>query len=141
MHPPWDYLIVTASNATQAAAYETQLQVRQRLGLLARVREVLVVPDPDGRRIGSGGSTLECLMLVLNREMDRRHLNAFTAASMEKILHGVRILIVHAGGDSRRLPAYSACGKIFVPLPGESHSALGCTMFDRLLPAFLDLPP
>src|SRR5262249_40492862 len=37
-------------------------------------------------------------------------------------------------------PAYSPCGKIFVPVPGQSQSALGLTLFDRLVPSFLDLP-
>ena len=61
----WDYLILTASNASQAAAYRAQLEVRQRLGLLGQLRQVIVVADPGGRRVGSGGSTICCLMEVL----------------------------------------------------------------------------
>src|SRR6266542_3538161 len=120
----WDYLVLTASNDHQAHAYETQLRRRRELGLLPQVREALVIPDPDGKRVGSGGSTLHCLQTILKREQR---------------LEGLRILIVHAGGDSRRLPAYSPCGKIFVPVPGRSHSALGLTLFDRLVPTFLGL--
>ena len=52
----------------------------------------------------------------------------------------LRILIIHAGGDSRRLPAYGPCGKIFVPVPGESGSSVPLTLFDRLAASFLDLP-
>src|SRR6185312_14751997 len=103
---------------------ETQLRLRRELGLLPRVRQALVIPDPGGRRAGSGGSTLHCLRAIRKRESQ---------------LEGLRILIVHAGGDSRRLPAYSPCGKIFVPVPGESHSALGLTLFDRLAPTYLGL--
>ena len=40
----WDYLVLTASNATQARAYEMQLESRRQCGLLPQVREVLVVP-------------------------------------------------------------------------------------------------
>ena len=65
---PWDYLIVTASNDRQAAAYEAQLELRGRLNMLSMARDVLVVPDPQGRRVGSGGSTVSCLLEVLNRE-------------------------------------------------------------------------
>ena len=65
----WDYLIVTASNERQAEAYEAQLDVRRELGLLSDVREAIVVADPGGRRIGSGGSTLYCLMEVLRRRL------------------------------------------------------------------------
>jgi len=133
----WDYLILTASNARQAQAYEAQLDLRRGLGLLARIREEFVVADPEGKRVGSGGSTLHCLALVLNRERRRRGTGA---ADVEESLRGLRILIVHAGGDSRRLPAYGSCGKIFIPLPGESHSAVASTLFDRLVPSFLDLP-
>lgn len=34
---PWDYVIVTASNEAQAKFYDTQLDLRHRLGLLERV--------------------------------------------------------------------------------------------------------
>ena len=64
----WDYLIVTASNDLQSRAYERQLQARRELGMLSDVGEVLVVPDVGGKRIGSGGSTVACLMEVLGRE-------------------------------------------------------------------------
>jgi galactokinase/mevalonate kinase-like predicted kinase len=121
----WDYLILTAANDQQAAAYDLQIRERRDLGLLPRVKEILVIPDRDGKRAGSGGSTLQCLRAVLDRE---------------GLLRGVRVLIVHAGGDSRRLPAYSTCGKIFTPLPGQSDSATGLTLFDLLVPQFLRLP-
>lgn len=133
----WDYLIVTASNALQAEAYESQLAVRGRLGLLSDVREVMVVPDPAGRRIGSGGSTLYCLMEVLSRR-----LGAGKSGPKQwlDVLSELRILIVHAGGDSKRLPAYGPCGKIFVPVPGESDAAIPLTLFERQLPRYLALP-
>ncbi|HWB82681.1 MAG TPA: L-fucokinase [Bryobacteraceae bacterium] len=140
MPEAWDYLVLTASNASQASAYEAQLRVRNKIGMLSRVRQTLVVDDIEGKRIGSGGSTLHCLALILNREKQQRGMGVLSRAAVEEILRGLRILIVHAGGDSRRLPAYGPCGKIFVPVPGESHSALGLTLFDRLVPPFLDLP-
>jgi fucokinase len=136
---PWDYLIVTASNERQADAYRGQLEVRHELGLLGDVRNVLVIPDPGGRRIGSGGSTLHCLMKVLSHELGRRLARA-KPAMWERVLGELRILIVHAGGDSRRLPAYSACGKLFIPVPGENDSAVCLSLFDRQLPTYLALP-
>ena len=134
----WDYLIVTAANAPQAAAYEAQIQFRREMGQLMQVRDVVVIPDQDGRRVGSGGSTLQCLAEVLRRESQPGS-DWSSLQSAEAILRGLRILIVHAGGDSRRLPAYSPCGKIFIPLPSDSRSALGSTLFDRLVAAFLAL--
>ena len=136
----WDYLIVTASNDEQAAGYRGQLELRQRLGLLGDVDNVLVAADPGGKRVGSGGSTLFCLLQVLRHRMGTVSADS---AELRKVLGGLRILIIHAGGDSRRLPAYGPCGKIFVPVPGESDSCLPMTLFDRQLPTYLALaaPP
>jgi len=133
----WDYLIITAANDQQAGAYELQLKARQKNGKLPDVRNVLVAPDAGGRRVGSGGSTLQCLGEVLRREGGGEETNR--ALDAESLLRSLRILIVHAGGDSRRLPAYSPCGKIFVPLPGTRFGTLA-TVFDRLVPVFLALP-
>src|SRR5437868_4337770 len=109
----WDYLILTASNDRQAAGYESQLDVRRRAGLLPEVGKTLVVADPQGKRVGSGGSTLYCLMRVVEEEVKRTGQPAEDLAAVERLLKGPRILILHAGGDSRRVPAYGPCGKIF----------------------------
>jgi fucokinase len=135
----WDYLIVTAANDRQAAAYEDQIRIRRETGLLPQVRDCLVIPDLDGRRIGSGGSTIRCLAEVLDRESQPGG-DPGDVRQAEAILARLRILIVHAGGDSRRLPAYSLCGKIFIPLPDAARPSSGGTLFDRLVPAFLALP-
>jgi fucokinase len=134
----WDYLIVTAANDQQAKAYDHQIQRRQEAGEIPQVRHCLVIPDIDGKRIGSGGSTLHSLACVLHRERPGGGPASFEEA--EAILSGLRILIVHAGGDSRRLPAYSHCGKMFVPLPAKGQPSVASTLFDRLVPAFLKLP-
>ncbi|MHC4752630.1 MAG: fucose pyrophosphorylase domain-containing protein, partial [Planctomycetota bacterium] len=136
----WDYLIVTASNIEQAQAYEMQLCLRQQLGFLECVREVLVVPDPGGKRIGSGGSTICCLLEILNRELAIKTTNISDPQLWHDILRQLRILIIHAGGDSKRLPTYGPCGKLFVPMPGENDCCLPLTLFDRQLPTYLNLP-
>jgi galactokinase/mevalonate kinase-like predicted kinase len=97
------------------------------------------VPDPGGKRIGSGGSTLYCLMEILNQKL-RSGAAIEDPEVWEKILRDLRILIIHAGGDSRRLPAYGPCGKIFVPVPSESDTAIPLSLFDRQLPTYLNLP-
>ncbi len=135
----WDYLILTASNERQAKGYESQLAKRLGAGLLPEVGTALVVADPMGKRVGSGGSTLVCLMRVLAAEIQRSALPqvalpqaatrmyswsaAGDFASLQRILRGLRILILHAGGDSRRVPAYGPCGKIFSPVPTMSTCA------------------
>jgi fucokinase / fucose-1-phosphate guanylyltransferase len=135
---PWDYLIVTAANEQQAKGYELQIRQRQEGGGIPQVRRWFVVTDLNGKRIGSGGSTLHCLHCVLKRE--RSGVEAASFEEAEAILSGLRILIVHAGGDSRRLPAYSHCGKMFVPIPAKSQPSVSSTLFDRLVPIFLELP-
>jgi len=138
MMQPWDYLILTAASAQQASAYEDQIRLRREAGDLSQVRHSLVVPDIDDKRIGSAGSTLHCLAQVLRREGPHGEVGDFEEAS--SVLRRLRILIVHAGGDSRRLPAYSHCGKIFVPVPTARTSRIPVTLFDLLIPVFLAFP-
>ena len=137
MKNSWDYLIVTASNDAQAQAYQSQLQLRQAQGLLANFKESFVVGDPQGRRIGSGGSTACCIADILNRQLHGQSKAKPVLAA--QILKQVRVLIIHAGGDSRRLPVYGPCGKIFVPIPGKDSNKVD-TLFDRLLESFQSLP-
>jgi hypothetical protein len=76
----------------------------------------------------------------VNLELERRAETRRDDQTPERILRRLRVLIIHAGGDSKRLPAYGPWGKIFLPLPGESYSALGATLFDRVVSILLDLP-
>ena len=157
----WDYLIVTASNERQAEAYRSQLELRRRLGRIPQAKTVLAIADPGGVRVGSGGSTIFCLMRVLERELAGEGLRAAGPRAWRETLDRLRILIIHAGGDSKRLPAYGPCGKIFVPVPApcglepvagrpggwkdSGGSAPGpirdvpTTIFDRLAPIYLGL--
>ncbi len=132
----WDYLIVTAANERQAEAYEGQLRRRKGSDALTVVHHCLVIADLNGERMGSGGSTLHCLNMVLQHQQQ----GGMSFSEAEAILSGLRILIIHAGGDSRRLPAYSHCGKMFVPVPSARGNSTTTTLFDRLLPTFLALP-
>jgi fucokinase len=150
----WDYLILTACNETQRAGYARQLKRRRELGHVQGVRETLVVADPDGQRVGSGGSTVYCLLTVLNREIAaRKHASGKESAaallapqgpaaaqSWADVFRGLRILVIHAGGDSRRLPAYGPCGKIFTPVPVPGDGALENTLFDIQWPIYRRLP-
>ncbi|MCR4411187.1 MAG: hypothetical protein NUV77_02040 [Thermoguttaceae bacterium] len=134
--PAWDYLIVSAGDARQAEFFERQLALRRDLRVLGDVGRTLVVADPPGTRAGSGGSTLCCWMRVLESELppDARA----DHDAWREILLRRRILILHAGGDSRRLAAYRAWGKCFLPLPGGA--GLFDTLFDRQIPVYLALP-
>ena len=104
----WGYLVVTAGGERQARAYGEHLRLRRELGLLAGVREVLVVADPGWRRVGSVGSTLCCLARVIRERLDGSGKDMQTPEAWQEALGGLRVLIVHAGGDSRCLPTVLA---------------------------------
>ncbi|MCD6517348.1 MAG: hypothetical protein J7L72_08025 [Candidatus Aminicenantes bacterium] len=126
----WDYLIISASNEKQADSYTSQIKLREDLDRIRGFRNTLIVPDPEGKRVGSAGSTVQCLMKVVEKE----------GGKSSDALKGLRILIIHAGGDSKRLPPYSTCGKIFMPIPGEKEELAGKTIFDRILNVYKNLP-
>lgn len=65
--------------------------------------------DPIGSKLGSGGGTTWLLEACKKEEGDKSELTEWL--SKEK-----RILL-HAGGQSRRLPAYAPSGKILTPIP------------------------
>ena len=147
----WDALVISASNASQAATFREILDRRRRLGLIGDVAEVMVTPDPEDRRVGSAGSTVFVLAQVVSKLLACSGNKGFSQGSggergttaqarLESVLEGQRILIIHAGGDSRRLPAYSSCGKVFVPLPGPCDSVEPLTLLDRQLPIYQALP-
>lgn len=102
-------MILTASNEEQAEAYRQQITYRQELGTLSERTKYVVLSDPDGKRVGSGGATFNVLKYVA--ELD--------ASVTVDHFKGKRILVIHSGGDSKRAPQYSACGKLFSPVPRE----------------------
>lgn len=65
--------------------------------------------DPPGGHLGSGGGTANLL-----REA---WVETGSGQPFSKWLKASRKLILHAGGQSRRLPAYAACGKLLLPIP------------------------
>jgi len=135
--PPIDLLILTAANHFQAQAYEAQLQSRQERGSLADVAAWAVLADPKGRRIGSGAATINSLVFAARRFAKNTPGSGSWgggrsggAASFADVFAGKRILILHSGGDSRRLPAYAAQGKVFAPLPCWTADGHCADLFD-----------
>jgi len=108
----WDLILLTASDDGQAAAYRWQLDWRGEAGLLPATARFAVVPDPGGRRIGSGRATL---------------------AGLAEARDSQRTLIIHSGGDSKRLPHCSAPGKLFARVPRTLPDGRASTVFDEFL--------
>lgn len=74
----------------------------------ARPEEWFCTHDPVGKKLGSGGGTAWLLQACMQHE---GYNNPADWLKQEK-----RILL-HAGGQSRRLPAYAPSGKILTPIP------------------------
>ena len=124
--PVWDYIILTASNAHQAEGFNAQL--RQRT--FPAQTHVAVLPDPDGKRVGSGGATLGVI----------RYIKEWEAAKGHAGFDHLRILVIHSGGDSKRTPQYSALGKLFSPVPHELPDGRSSTLFDEFMIAMAGVP-
>lgn len=105
-------IVVTSANEGQAQAFRCELEHRTHLYASSAFERVvwLSVSDPLGARIGSGGGTL----------------NALVAAELE--LHGsiddTLVIVIHSGGDSRRSPSQSVCGKAWSKLPRLRYGRL-----------------
>ena len=65
----WDYVILTASNEEQAAAYQAQIDIRLRQGRLPAETVYKVLPDPEGKRVGSGGATFHVMKYISEERM------------------------------------------------------------------------
>ena len=74
--------------------------------------------DPVGRKLGSGGGTAWLLLKALAGcpSAEGRLQPGDLQRALDRLPQEKRILI-HAGGQSRRLPAYAPSGKILTPLP------------------------
>ena len=90
--------------------------------------------DPIGHRLGSGGGTTWLLQACYKSQEagDRRQ-------TFDEWLASERRIILHAGGQSRRLPSYAPSGKILTPIPvfrWERGQCLSQTLLDLQLPLY-----
>ena len=80
--------------------------------------------DPPHTPLGSGGSTVSLL-----RKAWQAHGQGL---SFSEWLRASRKVLVHGGGESRRLPAYAPVGKPYIPLPMRGD-AMGQSLHHLLL--------
>ena len=93
--------------------------------------EYFCTNDPIGHKLGSGGGTAWLLEKSYEAES--------TDYTFEQWLAIERRILLHAGGQSRRLPAYAPSGKILTPIPvfrWERGQRLGQTLLDLQLPLY-----
>ena len=68
--------------------------------------------DPVGHRLGSGGGTAWLL-----QEAYRSQKSEVGSQAFEAWLAKEKRILIHAGGQSKRLPSYAVSGKVLMPLP------------------------
>nr|XP_043622807.1 bifunctional fucokinase/fucose pyrophosphorylase [Erigeron canadensis] len=119
--PTWDAIVLTAASPEQASLYEWQLKRSIRIGRISDSTVTLAVPDPHGHRIGSGAATLNAILALANHYNNKVANNCsaenVVSTSMINFLRKKHILLLHAGGDSKRVPWANPMGKVFLPLP------------------------
>ena len=76
--------------------------------------------DPIGHRLGSGGGTawlLEEAWRSEKREVKSEEREVKSEKSFLSWLSKEKRILIHAGGQSKRLPGYAVSGKVLMPLP------------------------
>ncbi|KAI8605290.1 L-fucokinase-domain-containing protein [Dissophora ornata] len=123
--PFWDVVVVTAGDTQQRLVYERRIDQKLDTGAIPQQAKYHVIEDPPSSKIGSGGSTFLAMKVL-------------SEIYPQEILRKARILLIHAGGYSTRLPHVSARGKVFTTLPqADSHD--GIQVLDLKLVLYLHL--
>lgn len=65
--------------------------------------------DPPGGRVGSGGGTAHLLAAAYG--------DSGFGGSFREWIRSRKRMVIHSGGESRRLPAYAPMGKSLIPMP------------------------
>ncbi|XP_012935083.2 fucose-1-phosphate guanylyltransferase [Aplysia californica] len=101
--PFWDILVITTSDASQKEAFQIQIDEKIKRQELPLDLPIHIISDPPGIRIGNGGSTLVALEKLESE---------YGSELFQK-----KILLIHAGGWSQRMPSSTILGKAFSLLP------------------------
>ncbi|KAL3878325.1 hypothetical protein ACJMK2_030688 [Sinanodonta woodiana] len=101
--PFWDVVVITAADEDQKDVYVKQIEQKLCRKELPLGVPYFVISDPQGPKLGNGGSTF--IAVTFLEEKYGSH------------LFDLRVLLIHAGGQSQRLPSVSVLGKIFSPVP------------------------
>lgn len=91
--------------------------------------------DPVGKKLGSGGGTTWLMRQAYMAEEQ----SEYNGCSFADWLAREKRIILHAGGQSRRLPAYAPSGKILTPIPvfrWERGQSLSQNLLSLQLPLY-----
>ena len=75
--------------------------------------------DPVGHRLGSGGGTTWLLQEAFRSEEGHQNdpLSTIHSPLFDAWLSREKRILIHAGGQSKRLPSYAVSGKVLMPVP------------------------
>ncbi|GFS12121.1 fucose-1-phosphate guanylyltransferase [Elysia marginata] len=102
----WDVVLITTADKPQQEAFGLQVEEKRNRNELPLDLPIHIVSDPPGIRIGNGGSTLTAL--------------EFLESEYGPDMYSKKILLIHAGGWSQRMPSATILGKVFSLLPHGS---------------------
>ncbi|MFP4443149.1 MAG: L-fucokinase [Spirochaetia bacterium] len=117
----FDICVIVASDPEQAEIFRKMIDVRIAGKLYPAQIEFRVLSDPKCGRVGSGGGTFHALSQI--EEAGKK-----------------KVLMIHAGGESRRLPCFVPEGKLFAPAPSPSSSIISPVMLDLILSLYIKYP-
>ncbi|XP_014671997.1 PREDICTED: L-fucose kinase-like [Priapulus caudatus] len=127
----WSVIALTCQHSRNLHAYEYELNVRQKKGLIDADTLVLTVEDPKAR-VGSGGATLNALLVAAEYLSAKQ---GYTVVNGDALTNA-SILILHMGRDF----PFDPCGRAFTSLPatqtiGDKYGGLLCnidSLFDTV---------
>ncbi|KAK2834608.1 hypothetical protein Q7C36_015309 [Tachysurus vachellii] len=104
----WTVVVLTCQHKDSVYAFQRELEIRQKRGILPQGALLLTVPDPQDN-VGSGGATLNALLVAAEHLSARAGYTVVTA----DVLYDARILILHTGRDF----PWDGCGRAFCWMP------------------------
>ncbi len=96
--------------------------------------EYFCTSDPADKKLGSGGGTAWLLAAA--------HADEAPGENFSQWLGREKRILLHAGGQSRRLPAYAPSGKVLTPIPvfrWARGQRIGQTLLDLQMPLYTDI--
>jgi hypothetical protein len=119
----FDICAVVAPDKKTRDQFRAMVVYRREARVYPRELEFRFLSDPEGGRLESGGGTVYAVQQLADELAD-----------------GKRVLLIHAGGESRRTPCYAPEGKLFAPIAVPSSSLVTPIVLDALLDLFVRYP-
>ncbi|XP_022705103.1 fucose-1-phosphate guanylyltransferase-like [Varroa jacobsoni] len=99
----WDAVVFSVCDKAQREAFHEHIARFKQSATIPLV-DYLAIEDVPQYKMGSGGATMHVL-------------NELSSIWGQENLMSRKVLLIHTGGQSRRLPQHSALGKLFARLP------------------------